>query len=198
MDESLVEEEFGLNLNEESLEEVNGFVVFVVNTFEIVASAFVFIVFIFSFLFRTVGVDGNSMNNTLQDKDRLFILSPILHKPKEKDIVILNAVDTLDVLIIKRVIATEGQTVDLKRNGSVYDVYVDGVKLNEDYIKEPINLYHVHNLKYPITIPKGYVFVMGDNRNDSTDSRALGPINVEKIKGSVLLRLTPLRNFKVF
>lgn len=182
----------------ENIEEINGFVVLVFNFFEMLAQACIFVTLIFSFLFRTVGVEGPSMNNTLQDKDRLLIVSPLLHKPKKKDIVIVNTMDIFDVLIVKRIIAVEGQTVDMKKEGSSYYVYIDGRKIEENYIKEPIDEFCLGDLKYPITIPKGYVFVMGDNRNNSKDSRHIGIVNLEKIKGIALCRFLPFRNFKIF
>ena len=196
MDESLDNDE--VDLKEENVEEINKAVILVFNFFDICIRSFIFVVLIFSFVFRTVGVEGHSMDNTLDHKDRLIIFSPTLRKPKVKDIVVLNTVDTLDSFIVKRIIAVEGQTIDMKKNESHYDVYIDGVKIDEDYIKEPIDLDNIGNLKYPITVPKGYVFVMGDNRNDSKDSRALGLINIEKIKGVVFARFLPLRSIKIF
>ena len=196
MGESIVEE---IQLKEENVGEINKFVFFVFNIFEVCTQTFVFIIFIFSFLFRTVGVDGRSMNNTLEDRDRLFIVSPILHKPKVKDIVIVNTLESLDAFIVKRVIATQGQIVDLrKENDDYYYVYVDGKKLAENYIKEPIKEYNVGDLKYPMEVPKGCVFIMGDNRNNSKDSREIGVVNVEKLKGTAFARILPISKFKIF
>ncbi len=196
-----MEESFDIEnilMKEENIEEINKFVVFIFNIFEVCAQAFVFVIFIFHFLFRTVSVDGSSMNNTLFDKDKLFIFSSFFLEPKQKDIVVLNTFDSLDALIVKRVIATEGQTVDIRKNGPYYYVYVDGVRLEENYIKEPILPFNVGDLTYPIVVPKGYVFVLGDNRNNSKDSRELGCINIERVKGKVLARITPIRSFTIF
>ena len=196
MDESIAVE--NVPMKEENVEDVNKVVAAIFNIFEICAQSLVYVVFIFHFLFRTVSVEGSSMNDTLFHRDKLFIPSTFFRKPKEKDIVVLNTFDILDALIVKRVIATEGQTVDIRKNGSYCDVYVDGVKLKEDYIKEPISVKRAGDLKYPLTVPVGCVFVLGDNRNDSRDSREFGPFNVEKVRGISIARITPVRNFTIF
>ena len=189
-------EVFNNNLKEDE-DGANSFVVFVFGVFEICVQALVVVVIVFSLFFKTVGVIGGSMNNTLEDKDRLLVINRLFHKPQQKDIVILNTVDILDDLIVKRIIATQGQEVNLKKEGKNYFVYVDGVKLEEDYIKEPILEQHVGNLTYPFVVPKGCVFAMGDNRNNSKDSREFGPVNVDKIMGSCAVRMLPIRKFGI-
>ena len=126
------------------------------------------------------------------------MVSNFLKKPKPKDIVIVNTVDILDALIVKRIIAKEGQIVDMKREGDNYYIHIDGQKIEEPYAKEPINEDSIGNIQYPILIPKGYVFVVGDNRNNSKDSRMIGLINLEKITGICAVRLFPLKKFTVF
>lgn len=185
-------------LVKEDVEEINKAVVFAFNLFEVCTQAFSLVVLIFYFVFKTIAVDGGSMQNTLNNKDRLFVVNSFLKKPKEKDIVILNTYDIFNFLIIKRIIATQGQKVDLKQQGDRFYVYVNNSKLNEDYIKEPIDKESVGDLKYPLVVPKGYVYVLGDNRNNSTDSRIMGLVNVEKIMGVCWFRFLPVRNFRIF
>ena len=91
-------------------------------------------------------------------------------------------------MLIKRVIATGGQTVDL-RDGAVY---VDGVRLDEPYTQgKPSNDLN-SGIQYPYVVPEGYVWVMGDNRTNSADSRAFGAVNMEDITGRAVFRYWPL------
>ena len=145
------------------------------------------IVLIFTFLFRIVGVKGESMMNTLQDGNRV-IISDINYRPKTDDIVVLSTKAVSDP-IIKRVIATGGQTVNI--DYSTNTVYVDGKPISEPFIKEP--MYQSGDVKLPTTVPKGHVFVMGDNRNDSFDSRfsQIGMIDDRYILGHAVFRLYP-------
>lgn len=154
-------------------------------------------VVLFNCFARLTRVDGNSMNNTLKDGEMMLIWS-LGYQPQQGDIVVLNKTDQVtDQLlhskaIVKRVIATGGQTVDI--DYSTGTVYVDGEPLDEPYIKEemflPANpmMYNTH-----WEIPEGSVFVMGDNRNASTDSRddRLGTIDEDYVLGKVVLGLWP-------
>ncbi len=182
----------------EDEKKVNSVVLFLVNTLEVCIQASIVVVFIFNFFFKSITVEGDSMVNTLQNRDKMFIVSSFLCKPKQKDVVIVNTVDILDLLIVKRIVAVEGQTVDIKKEGPYCYLFIDGVKQNEEYIKEAMEQDNIGDLKYPIKIPTGYVFVMGDNRNDSKDSRHIGLVNLEKITGVCRAVLFPLRNFKFF
>lgn len=154
------------------------------------------VILIFTFLFKFVMVSGESMMQTFHDRDRLLMTS-IGYTPEGGDVVVVDVSHNLEELgyvsnapYIKRVIATEGQTVDL--DPATWTVYVDGVALDEPYV------YHCNNLpmvkgyvQYPYTVPEGHVFVMGDNRNGSSDSRMLGAIDERYILGKVFFRLVP-------
>ena len=127
------------------------------------------LVLLFTFVIRVVQVDGESMRETLQDQDLLLVLDNWLCGDFQPgDIVILQEEDfNGGAPIVKRVIATEGQTVDIDfANGTVY---VGGVELDEPYIREPT--WTDEGAEFPLTVPEGCVFVMGDNRNNSLDSR---------------------------
>ena len=193
-DSEIVEDK---NFSEDE-KDINSFVFFASNVFEICVQAVVIVAFIFTFLFRSVTVQGASMENTLKDKYRMFIVSSFISKPKQKDVVVINTIDILERLIVKRIVAVEGQTVALKKEGIYYYLFIDGVKQGEEYIKEPMEEENIGNFKYPIKVPVGYVFVMGDNRNNSTDSRHIGLVNLEKINGICRAIYWPLRQFQLF
>ena len=148
------------------------------------------VVLLFTFVVRLIGVDGHSMVPTLQDGDRLLVLNAMLDNDYEYgDIVVLRKDTFLEEPIVKRVIATEGQTVDIDFTAGA--VYVDGQLLGEDYIRQPT--YLEEGLEFPVTVPEGCVFVMGDNRNDSDDSRdpELGPVDTRQILGRAVFLLFP-------
>lgn len=142
------------------------------------------IAFLISLVFKPIKVVGESMDNTLHDGQRLFVFRQayLLDKtPEYKDIVVVDADFFGDKKkIIKRVIATEGQSLEIL-NG---EVYVNSKKLNESYIKEPMDT--KWDMKID-SIPENKIFVMGDNRNNSGDSRQIGLIDESDIYGKVLM-----------
>ena len=149
------------------------------------------IVLMFTFVVRIIGVSGQSMRETLQNGDKLLVLNSCLCGDYRRgDIVIFQKPEFENgELIVKRVIATEGQTVDI--DFAAGQVFVDGEALEEPYIRELTWL--DEGLKFPITVPDGCVFVMGDNRNDSKDSRyeGLGPLDTRHIVGRAVLLVLP-------
>lgn len=151
-------------------------------------------VLLFSFFIRLVGVVGSSMVPTLHDGDFL-ITSRLFYTPQQGDVVVLRK-DTFDSrAIVKRVIALEGQTVDIDFDAGV--VYVDGVALQEDYVNAPT----LRRLDFngEITVPEGCIFVLGDNRNESADSRSqyLGCVDTRYVIGRALVVLLPFRDMKL-
>ena len=149
------------------------------------------VVAIFTFVIRMMGVDGHSMLYTLQHGDRLLVVNSMLyHDYKYGDIVILRKNGVFDDdPIVKRVIAVEGQTVDIDFAEGI--VYVDGEALEEDYIREPT--YTAEGTEFPLTVPEGSIFVMGDNRNGSSDSRdyRLGTVDTRYVIGKAAFLIFP-------
>lgn len=172
------------------------------------------IIMLFTYLLHPVNVVGGSMNDTLFSKDRIF-MTTVYTGPHYGDIIVINndmayllgesgniierdiTGSGLKECIIKRVIAEPGQTLDI--NAELGQVIVDGKILDEPYIKDTVN-FDGGVFDFPITIPDGYYFVMGDNRRGSSDSRYadVGLIKKEQIYGKALLRYTPNFKFLIF
>ena len=192
----------------------NGIFGDVFDCFETFCYALVLMMILFVFVFRFVTVNGTSMLNTLQNQDKL-IISDMLYTPDTGDIVVLDASDHFsDKYIIKRIIATGGQTVEI--NFDEWSVKVNGQKLDETYVDKTLTGPNegmktdnwintdeavqrtTKNGRIVIasfTVPEGMVFVMGDNRNGSSDGRYIGFLEEERILGRVLLRIGPIGSF---
>ena len=152
------------------------------------------ILIVASLFLRVVVVSGTSMTNTLKDGDYLLVLSNVFYRePKQGDIIVASKSSFDDGKpIVKRVIATEGQTVDIDFERGI--VYVDGVALDEPYTKTPTTLQE--GVKFPLVVEEDCIFVLGDNRNGSRDSRYpdIGLINKKEVIGKVLLIFLPGTN----
>jgi signal peptidase I len=154
-------------------------------------TAVVSVVLLFTFGVRLISVNGPSMQNTLYTGDELLILNSMFCAFKAGDVVVYNAEEPLNETLVKRIVAVGGQTVDVDPVSGT--VTVDGQELDEPYIKEPT--YTTAGTQFPLTLAEDEVFVMGDNRNHSSDSRdvRLGAVNVGYLQGKVLLLLIPGR-----
>lgn len=149
---------------------------------------------LFLLVFRVVIVTGTSMNYTLLDGDYLLLLSNVFYtEPEQGDVVVISKASFSNgTPIVKRVIATEGQTVDII-NGRVY---VDGKVIEEEYLPEGLPTYSSGGTEFPLTVEEGCVFVLGDNRGDSRDSRYpdIGQVDKREILGKALLLVVPGTN----
>ncbi len=156
--------------------------------------ALIICVVIFAFFVRLIDVRGTSMNPTLNNGDKMFV-SGLFYTPKAGDVVVFKK-DEYDPerALVKRVIATEGQVINIDFDNGI--VYVDGVALEEDYIMEPTT--NKIDFIGPQTVPEGCVFVMGDNRNASTDSRKteIGMVDSRLILGKAYFVIYPLSQMR--
>ena len=172
----------------------------VLDILEVMLFSIFAILLLFSYLLRPVTVDGSSMVPTLHDKDRL-VMFRLFYTPHRGDVVVVNdrgghVLDgdtvvasgySLNECIIKRVIGVPGQEIYIDETQGA--LYVDGELQDEPYINE-LTYTNDHAFEYPITVPEGYVFVMGDNRNHSTDSRsaAVGLVDYNDVMGKAFFR----------
>ena len=171
---------------------------------EMIIISFCLVVLIFTFVARPAVVVGDSMVKTLIDGETL-IISPLADEYEYKDIVVFQIPQNIGKqhgdAIVKRVIATEGEWVDI--NLSTWQVYVADSKealayaqpLDEPYVNYKEGKELSAGVTFPLQVPEGCLFVMGDNRSESYDSRAFGCIEEEYVMGKVLIRLFPFNRF---
>ena len=149
---------------------------------------------VFLVVFRLIIVSGDSMYNTLVDGDYLLLLSNVFYREPEQGDIIVISKQTFDdgAPIVKRVIAKEGQIVDIDFEQGI--VYVDGLPLQEDYIYTPTTVRE--GVAFPVLVEEGCIFVLGDNRGVSKDSRSpeIGQVDTREVLGKALFLLMPGTN----
>lgn len=201
------------NDKKEKKEEKQSVIAEIFDYYELCIFSVCIVIVIFSFFIRLCRVDGQSMEDTLHHGEML-VVSDIFYTPKEGDVIVFHQTGgqnqdiysfSLNEPIVKRVIATSGEWIDIKLTGdkltvTVYDKNKENPRvLKEDYAKysgspswNPTG-YH----EYPLQIPDGYVFVMGDNRWHSTDSRSalVGLVDTRRILGQATFRVAPFSRF---
>jgi signal peptidase I len=156
-------------------------------------SAAVYATIIVTFGFQVARVDGLSMEPTLEDRDRLIVNKLVyqLGDPRPGDIVMLYYPPNPEKMFVKRVIAREGDSVQIS-NGRIY---VNDDPVADDYLTDE---WRSHDDWGPEEVKPGYYFVMGDNRNNSSDSRTWGPVPKKYIVGKVKVRWWPIKDARVF
>ena len=152
------------------------------------------VVICLTFIFRLVDVDGTSMESTLESKDKVIVTN-LFYTPKDGDIIVISHGAEYSKPIIKRVIATEGQTIKLDYEND--RIIVDGVVLDEPYINDSTFEGNYGDYDIPEVVPEGKVFVMGDNRRVSLDSRRteIGLIDIDNVIGKAQFVAFPFSDF---
>lgn len=171
---------------------------------EIIVVAIAVVIILFTLVFKIITISGDSMLNTLHNGEKILI-SNLFYEPERGDIVVISRntdnstkLTSQETCIIKRIIATEGQVVDINFKTGI--VSVDGVDLSEDYTFTKTNV--KGDVEFPVIVPEGHVFVLGDNRNDSSDSRFStlgdnGMVDERNILGRAVVRILPFDKFGV-
>ncbi len=178
----------------------NPFLAEIFEWIQAIVVAVVVAMFLRTFIFTLVNVSGSSMVPTLHNNDKLIVWR-LGYNPEIGDVIIFKPKGHEDTPYVKRVIATEGQTVDIKydEQKGYCEVYVDGQMIEEAYINDKIDMSHMGSMTYPATVPENCVFAMGDNRNNSRDSRFkdVGMVTNDSIIGHAVFRLWPVGDFGI-
>ena len=178
------------------------FVVSMIENIEMVIFSLAVVILIFTFFFRLCMVSGDSMNNTLVDSEKLIVTN-LFYEPERGDIVVVHQTGALNEPIVKRVIAVGGEVVDI--DFATMQITVTDKNGNSRVIDEPYAFYdkegnaevryfsHPSDLSFPCTVPEGHVFLLGDNRYNSLDSRfrEIGFVDERRILGKVVFRVYP-------
>jgi signal peptidase I len=148
-----------------------------------------------SYVFARTDVIGSSMQPTFNDKDVIFMekISTETGHINRGEVVVFNSHDENEDNYIKRVIGIAGDKIEIKSG----EVYLNGKVLTESYLPEEV-VTEANSAVAEYVVPEGYIFVLGDNRKNSTDSRIIGPVNLKDVKGHVILRVYPFKNINYF
>ncbi len=154
--------------------------------------AAIVVLLVFTCLLRTATVSGPSMSPTLQSGDRVLILQLGCHDPDYGEIVVIDRTPAGQPPIIKRVIGKAGDIIDIDFHAG--EVWRNGALLEEPYIREPTLTRW--DVQFPLEVPEGHLFVMGDNRNRSADSRSsqIGLVDVRRVMGKAVFRFYPFQS----
>jgi len=149
-----------------------------------------------TFFFRLSGVVGSSMCDTLEERDQLVLQIIGYDEPERGDVLVCTSDYRDGEALVKRVIGLAGDMVDISADGYMM---INGVKLDEPYAKEPMDAKKIGDQTYPLKVADDHIFVVGDNRNGSTDSRwkTVGQIEKDRIIGKVLFRVWPLHKLGI-